>query len=81
MLLFAARHLRVIRSGRVRPPRCAPPRRHGLVSALVSTESPKPRTSHGHTYLGGLGFYVRLGEETDARITAEHDPAPRHRRR
>ena len=25
----------------------------------------------------GLGFYVRLGEQTSARVTAEHDPAAR----
>ncbi|GAA2440613.1 hypothetical protein GCM10010191_65650 [Actinomadura vinacea] len=28
-----------------------------------------------HAHLGSLGHYVRLGEETSARITAEHDPA------
>lgn len=31
-----------------------------------------------HAHLSTLGKYVRLGEETSARITAEHDP---HRRR
>ncbi|MDX3108109.1 hypothetical protein [Nonomuraea angiospora] len=35
-----------------------------------------------HQNLGSLGRYVRLGEETSsARITAEHDPAARRRKR
>ncbi|MEU6040307.1 hypothetical protein ABZ801_33365 [Actinomadura sp. NPDC047616] len=34
-----------------------------------------------HAHLGSLGHYVRLGEETSARITAEHDPAARRRPR
>jgi site-specific recombinase XerD len=34
-----------------------------------------------HQHLGSLGFYVKLGEETSARITAEHDPAARRRPR
>ncbi|MEW1842943.1 hypothetical protein AB0392_33805 [Nonomuraea angiospora] len=28
-----------------------------------------------HQHLAGLGRPVRLGEETSARVTAEHDPA------
>ena len=34
-----------------------------------------------HQHLGSLGFYVHLGEQTSARITAEHDPAARRRPR
>ncbi|MET7338460.1 hypothetical protein [Nonomuraea sp. NPDC005650] len=34
-----------------------------------------------HQHLASLGRYVRLGEETSARITAEHDPAARRRTR
>ncbi|MEV4400320.1 hypothetical protein [Nonomuraea sp. NPDC049607] len=34
-----------------------------------------------HQHLASLGRYVRLGEETSAHITAEHDPAARRRRR
>ena len=34
-----------------------------------------------HHHLGSLGFYIKLGEETSARITAEHDPAARRRHR
>lgn len=32
-----------------------------------------------HQHLASLGRYVRLGEETSARITAESDPARRRR--
>ena len=34
-----------------------------------------------HQHLASLGRYVRLGEETSARITAEADPAQRRRPR
>ncbi|WP_162641152.1 hypothetical protein [Streptosporangium sp. 'caverna'] len=30
-----------------------------------------------HKYLASLGRYVRLGEETSARVTAEADPVQR----
>ncbi|WP_446214887.1 hypothetical protein [Micromonospora sp. IBHARD004] len=33
-----------------------------------------------HQHLASLGHYVRLGEETSARVTAEHYPAARRRR-
>jgi hypothetical protein len=35
----------------------------------------------GHQHLASLGRYVRLGEETSARITAEADPIQRRRPR
>jgi hypothetical protein len=35
----------------------------------------------GHAHLGSLGFYVKLGEETSARITAEQDTHNRRRNR
>jgi len=34
-----------------------------------------------HQHLASLGRYVRLGEQTSARITAEADPAARRRAR
>jgi integrase len=34
-----------------------------------------------HQHLGSLGFYVQLGEQTSARVTAETDPAARRRTR
>ncbi|MEW1836893.1 hypothetical protein AB0392_02890 [Nonomuraea angiospora] len=34
-----------------------------------------------HQHLASLGRYVRLGEVTSARITAEHDPAAPRRKR
>ncbi|WP_424532591.1 hypothetical protein ACOZ38_20095 [Sphaerisporangium viridialbum] len=38
-----------------------------------------PKSRHQH--LASLGRYVRLSEETSARITAETDPAQRRRAR
>ena len=34
-----------------------------------------------HKHLAALGHYVRLGEETSARITADNDPLARRRAR
>jgi hypothetical protein len=34
-----------------------------------------------HAHLATLGHYVRLGEETSARITADTDPLARRRAR
>jgi len=34
-----------------------------------------------HKHLATLGHYVRLGEETSARITADNDPLARRRAR
>ncbi|MER5627323.1 hypothetical protein ABT061_40500 [Streptosporangium sp. NPDC002544] len=43
--------------------------------------APELQAKSRHQHLASLGRYVRLGEETSARITAEHDPAARRRSR
>lgn len=65
----------------------APP----LTRALPLLHIPRPDPEHGrtapelqsksrHAHLASLGSYVRLGSETSARVTAEHDPASRRLR-
>ncbi|MGW1802206.1 hypothetical protein ACWCQN_41515 [Streptomyces sp. NPDC001984] len=48
--------------------------------AQAGCTAPEPQAKSRHQHLAGLGHYVRLGEETSARVTAEHDPAARRRR-
>jgi hypothetical protein len=43
--------------------------------------APELQAKSRHQHLASLGTYVRLGEETAARITAESDPASRRRTR
>ncbi len=38
-----------------------------------------PQAKSRHLHLANLGRYVRLGEQTSAAITAEHDPHARRR--
>lgn len=49
--------------------------------AAAGRTSPELQAQSRHQHLASLGRYVRLGEETSARITAEHDPAARRRTR
>ncbi|MEV4186619.1 site-specific integrase [Streptosporangium canum] len=57
--------------------------RHSALThlAAVGRTAPKLQAKSRHQHLASLGRYVRLGEETSARITAEHDPAARRRSR
>ncbi|WTL69344.1 site-specific integrase [Streptosporangium sp. NBC_01495] len=57
--------------------------RHSALQHLaqVGRTAPKLQAKSRHQHLSSLGRYVRLGEETSARITAEHDPAARRRKR
>ncbi|WP_219469159.1 site-specific integrase [Nonomuraea rhizosphaerae] len=57
--------------------------RHSALQHLAEAgrTAPELQATSRHQNLGSLGRYVRLGEETSARITAEHDPAARRRRR
>ncbi len=43
--------------------------------------APELQAKSRHQHLASLGRYVRLGEQTSARITAEADPAARRRAR
>ncbi|MEV6155481.1 hypothetical protein AB0L53_34580 [Nonomuraea sp. NPDC052129] len=43
--------------------------------------APELQAKSHHQHLAGLGHYVRLGEKTSTRITAEADPAHRRRTR
>ncbi|OUC96792.1 tyrosine-type recombinase/integrase [Streptosporangium minutum] len=43
--------------------------------------APELQAKSHHQHLGSLGRYVRLGEKTSARVTAEADPAARRRTR
>ncbi|MEU6718053.1 site-specific integrase [Nonomuraea sp. NPDC046802] len=56
--------------------------RHSALQHLAQAgrSAPELQAKSRHQHLAGLGRYVRLGEETSARITAEHDPAARRRR-
>jgi integrase len=49
--------------------------------AQAGRTAPELQAKSRHQHLASLGHYVRLGEETSARVTAEHDPAARHRTR
>jgi len=54
--------------------------RHSALTHLAAAgrSAAELQAKSRHAHLSTLGAYVRLGEETAARITAEHDP---HRRR
>ncbi|MFE9642176.1 tyrosine-type recombinase/integrase [Nocardiopsis alba] len=54
--------------------------RHSSLKHLAAEgrSAPELQAKSRHAHLATLGKYVRLGEETSARLTAEHDP---HRRR
>ncbi|MET8335886.1 hypothetical protein ABZV14_42700 [Streptosporangium canum] len=43
--------------------------------------APRLQAKSRHQHLAGIGRYVRLGEETSARVTAEADPIQRRRPR
>ncbi|GAB2823959.1 site-specific integrase [Actinocorallia aurea] len=49
--------------------------------AVAGRTAPELQAKSRHQHLASLGAYVRLGEETSARITAEADPAARRRSR
>ncbi|WP_425565257.1 tyrosine-type recombinase/integrase [Nonomuraea bangladeshensis] len=57
--------------------------RHSALTHLAAAGRPTPelQAKSRHQHLFSLGYYLRLGEETSARITAEHDPAARRRTR
>jgi site-specific recombinase XerD len=57
--------------------------RHSALRHLAQAgrSAPELQAKSRHQHLASLGRYVRLGEETSARITAEHDPAARRRTR
>ncbi|MER5326849.1 tyrosine-type recombinase/integrase [Streptosporangium roseum] len=57
--------------------------RHSALTHLAAAgrTAPELQAKSRHQYLASLGRYVRLGEETSSRITAEHDPAARRRTR
>ncbi|MFI6180193.1 tyrosine-type recombinase/integrase [Nonomuraea sp. NPDC051191] len=57
--------------------------RHSALQHLAEAgrTAPELQAKSRHQHLGSLGRYVRLGEETSARITAEHDPAAQRRTR
>ncbi|MEV6862634.1 CBS domain-containing protein [Streptosporangium subroseum] len=56
--------------------------RHSALTHLAAAgrTAPELQAKSRHQHLASLGRYVRLGEETSARITAEHDLAARRRR-
>jgi integrase len=56
--------------------------RHSALKHLAAAgrTAPELQAKSRHKHLATLGRYVRLGEETSARITAEHDPLARGRR-
>ena len=53
--------------------------RHSALQHLAQAgrTAPELQAKSRHQHLASLGRYVRLGEETSARITAEADPAQR----
>jgi len=57
--------------------------RHSALTHLAAAgrSATELQAKSRHAHLGSLGFYVKLGEHTSARITAEHDPAARRRPR
>ncbi|MEV1243381.1 tyrosine-type recombinase/integrase [Nonomuraea sp. NPDC050022] len=57
--------------------------RHSALTHLAAAgrTAPELQAKSRHQNLASLGHYVRLGEETSARITAEHDPAALRRTR
>ena len=56
--------------------------RHSALKHLAAAgrTAPELQAKSRHKHLATLGRHVRLGEETSARITAEHDPLARGRR-
>ncbi|GAA3559884.1 hypothetical protein GCM10022419_045620 [Nonomuraea rosea] len=57
--------------------------RHSALQHLAEAgrTAPELQAKFRHQSLASLGRYIRLGEETSARITAEQDPAARRRTR
>ncbi|SEK73177.1 site-specific integrase [Nonomuraea pusilla] len=57
--------------------------RHSALTHLAAAgrTAPELQAKSRHQHLASLGRYVRLGEEASARITAEHGPAARRRKR
>ncbi|MDT3441579.1 site-specific integrase [Pseudofrankia sp. BMG5.37] len=57
--------------------------RHSALQHLAQAgrTAPELQAKSRHQHLASLGHYVRLGEETSARVTAEHDPTTRRRTR
>jgi hypothetical protein len=57
--------------------------RHSALQHLAAAgrTAPELQAKSRHQHLASLGRYVRLGEETSARVTAEADPAARRRTR
>jgi integrase len=55
--------------------------RHSALTNLAAAgrTAPELQAKNRHKHLATLGHYVRLGEETSARITAENDPHNRRR--
>jgi hypothetical protein len=49
--------------------------------AVAGRTAPKLQAKSRHQHIASLGTYVRLGEETSARVTSEHDPASHRRTR
>ncbi|MEV0353090.1 hypothetical protein AB0H88_45675 [Nonomuraea sp. NPDC050680] len=63
--------------------KAAPPARSSWPTGALLPPAPAPelQAKSRHQHLAGLGRYVRLGEETSARLTAEADPAARRKSR
>ena len=57
--------------------------RHSALQHLAADgrTAPELQAKSRHQHLASLGRYVRLGEQTSARVTAEADPAARRRAR
>ncbi|MFI7708830.1 tyrosine-type recombinase/integrase [Nonomuraea sp. NPDC049480] len=57
--------------------------RHSALKHLAASgrSAPELQAKSRHKHLATLGHYVRLGEETSARLTADNDPLARHRPR
>jgi integrase len=57
--------------------------RHSALQHLAQAgrTAPELQAKSRHQHLASLGRYVRLGEETSARITADADPVQRRRPR
>ena len=57
--------------------------RHSALQHLAAAgrTAPELQAKSRHQHLASLGRYVRLGEQTSARVTAEADPAARRRTR
>ena len=55
--------------------------RHSALEHLAAggRTAPELQAKSRHQHLASLGRYVRVGEETSARVTADHDPAARRR--